>query len=136
MKKVVFIILTFIFLVSSISAFADNQGTIGIIDDRIEVTANVGPYAAVVPQKLKYDVTWEWWFYRDWYEVEPGMDFGHFTGEPDQPSRIQDSNCFLVETNCPVDITFDGTPLTHVDGSTTLPTTYWAWQSLGVEDVP
>lgn len=113
---------------------ADNQGTIGSIDDTIGVNANIGKYAAVVPQKLEWETnTWNIL----WYEVEPGMDFAYFSGNPDQDSRVRDSNCFLVETNCSVVVTFDGTPLTNVvDNTVTLPTTYWVWESLDVNDIP
>lgn len=136
-RSIIFISLMFL-LVSSL-VFADNQGSIGAIKDEIEVIANVGPYAAVVPQKLQYEVTKSFWtipLEDEWFEVEPEMNFGHFTGNPDQRSRIQDSNCLLVETNCSVNLTFEGTPLTHVDGSTTLPTTYWAFKAAGVNDIP
>lgn len=65
------------------------------------------------------------------------MDFAFFSGDPDEESRIRDANCFLVETNCPVIVTFDGTPLTNVEDNTiTLPTTYWIWESLDVNDIP
>lgn len=133
------ILFTLLFLFVSLLTFADNQGSVGSLMDEIQVSAKVGPYAAVVPQKLQYVVTNYFWtipIEDEWFEVEPEMNFGHFSGNPDQRSRIQDSNCFLVETNCPVNLTFEGTPLTHVDGSTTLPTTYWAFRSMGVNDIP
>lgn len=122
-------------LLFSLLAFANNQSIV----NEIPVKADVGPYAAVIPQKLMFETTKGCWLIPledEWFEVEPEMSFGHFSGNPDQRSRIQDSNCFLVETNCAVNIIFDGTPLTHLDGSTTLPTTYWAFRSLGVNDIP
>lgn len=134
MKRSIILASLFLLLLSLLS-FANTQNFM----DEIQVSANVGPYAAVIPQKLMFETTKGYWLIPledEWFEVEPEMSFGHFSGNPDQKSRIQDSNCFLVETNCPVNIIFEGTPLTHLDGSTTLPTTYWAFRSLGVNDIP
>lgn len=54
MKRALIILSLFI-LVLSIPVMADNQGTIGAIDDTIGVAAKVGKYAAVVPQKLEWE---------------------------------------------------------------------------------
>lgn len=131
MKKIAISMFLVLILLFSLSIMvAAEEGTVGSIDDTINVNGNVGPYASVEAHKLNYQggIGWTWW-----NEVTPGMDFGFFSGNPDQASRVKDTNCFVVETNTSLEVTFTGEPLTHSGGGVILPTTYWAFKSAGVE---
>lgn len=143
-KSLIFTLLMAVVMLFTVagSTFAV-EGTLGEIEDTISINSEVGPYASVEAHKLEYDHTDYLWIWpgisipKDnyWGEVEPGMDFGFFSGNPDQQSKVRDTNCFIVETNTALNVTFDGQPLTYQnDPNITLPTTYWAFTSWGVDE--
>lgn len=126
MKKIFTLVLIGILTLGAASvALAGPNGD----SKEIDVTATVGPYAKVVAQKLEFKKGFLFWTW--WKDVPPLMDFGWFVGAPGE-NKVKDTNCFVVETNAPVTVTFDGTPLTN--GDYTLPTTYWAFFSKGYDD--
>ena len=124
-----FLIVVIMLFITAGTTFAV-EGTLGTISDDIGINGDVSPYASVKAQKLNYidnALFWTWW-----EDVEAGMDFGFFSGDPNEESRIKDTNCFIVETNTSLNVNFTGTPLTHEnDSNITLPTTYWAFTSYG-----
>lgn len=97
----------------------------------VPAIAEIGPYASVIAQRVTVERD-GWWF--AWTEGVPGMDFRHYSGQAGY-GKIADSNCFVLETNTNVILTFAGQSLTHAMGDRML-TRYWAWTSRGVEDLP
>ena len=130
MKRLAFLTLCLV-LVFSMNAFAvEGNPHAGLTED-IPTYVEVGPYASVIPQRVV--VERNGWWYR-WNETTPGMFFGHYTGEAGY-GKVADSNCFILETNTDLLLTFKGESLTHTTGDKML-TRYWAWTSRGVDDVP
>jgi hypothetical protein len=130
MKKTLILVLALV-LVLGTAAFALDKG-------EIEVGAKVAPYASVKAQKTKWHQTG--WFFiipiGEWQEDEPNMNFQYYSGVANQ-RKFTDTNCFIVETNAPVDLVFTGTALQHeVYDDSKMLTTYWVFQSWGVDDLP
>lgn len=99
---------------------------------QVPAIAEIGPYASVMAQRVVKERDGCWWF--AWTEGVLGMDFRHYSGQAGY-GKIADSNCFVLETNTNVILTFTGQSLTHDSGDKML-TRYWAWTSRGVEDLP
>lgn len=132
MKKLLVLTICLV-LAFSIKALADEGDPRGGLREDILVSAEVGPYAQVFPQRVTIQSSEEeeyWWF---WAEDTPGMDFGHYDGRAGY-GKAADSNCFLLETNTNLTVTFSGQSLTHESGDKML-TRYWAWRSRGVSDL-
>lgn len=130
MKKLVFLTLCLVLVFSIGALAAQGNPNVGLTED-IPTYVEVGPYASVIPQRVV--VEQNGWWYR-WNEAAPGMDFGHYSGQAGY-GKIADSNCFILETNTDLLVTFKGESLKHASGDKML-TRYWAWTSRGVDNLP
>ncbi len=129
MKKLV--VMLCLVLVFSTGVFAAEGNPDSGLTTDIPTYVEVGPYASVVSQRVVVEPSG--WWYR-WNEAAPGMDFGHYSGQAGY-GKVADSNCFILETNTNLLVTFKGESLKHASGDKML-TRYWAWTSRGVDDLP
>lgn len=130
MKKIALLTVCLVFVLS-MGVFAAEGNPHVDMSVNVEALAQIGPYANVIAQKVKVDSDC-WWY--TWDEDAPGMDFGHYSGQAGY-GKIADSNCFVLETNTGLLVTFTGESLRHESGDKML-TRYWAWTSRGAEDLP
>lgn len=148
MKRLVFLTLCLV-LVFSMSALANQGNPYDGLTQDIPASVEVGPYASVMAQKLVYDgseevwgwVNFLWWklpvrlgWEHYWSDDEqPLMSFEHYSGKAGQ-SKFTDSNGFVVETNTPLTLTFNGTRLENSEcPDSKMLTTYWAFTAEGVD---
>ena len=130
MKKLVLLTLCLLFVLSTGALAADGNPGAGI-SETVEASVTVGPYAKIEAQKVVLQDCW-WLF---WKGGEPGMDFGYYTGE-DGYGKAADSNCFILETNTDLTVSFHGRSLRHTVTGDAMLTRYWAWLSRGVDPLP
>lgn len=139
MKKVMTLTLCLLLALSAVT-FAANSGNLtDSISADLEAKAEITPYARVWAQRVtlkeeKVQVgpfKFKWLF---WDEGEPGMDFGSFGGEAHY-GKAADSNCFILETNTDVTVTFSGEALKHKSSGNTMPTRYLAFLSASVTEL-
>lgn len=132
MKKILSLVFVLILALGTFAAA--EEGPLGTLNEKIPVNAEVGPYANVVAQRAVFR---EWyWFLGHWEESEPGMDFGYYTGRASQ-KKFADTNCFVVEANTALNLTFEGTALEHTEhGDSKMKTTYWAFESHDPDGMP
>lgn len=146
--KRMFVLAMCLLLAFSINAFAKGGNPHDELSEDIQVSAEIGPYAHVMAQRLQYDhsqLAWGWLnfcgleipvpgmqhYWSD--EEDPLMDFGKYSGAAGQ-GKFTDSNGFVVETNTSLQLVFSGIPLTHTqDDTSRMLTTYWAFTAEGVD---
>lgn len=129
MKRIAFLTLCLVFVLS-MGAFAKEGDPNARLDANVQTSVEVGPYASVMAQRVIVDTS-GWW---QWDEAAPRMSFGRYNGQAGY-GKVTDSNCFILETNTDLIVTFKGQSLKHASGDKML-TRYWAWTSRGVEDLP
>lgn len=134
MKKLLTVSLTVaLVLTLGALAIANDQPLRGDLDNEISFTVTIGPYAHVEALKAEY-IGEKWSLFGEWEHWEPLMDFGDFNGTKHQ-GKAADTNCFILETNTPLQLEFSGSALAHETyKDSRMLTRYWAWQSLGVGD--
>lgn len=131
MKRAVFLMLCMVLAFSS-GVLAAEKNPTETLSETLGAYVSVGPYAKIEPQRVvvKKDC---WWY--AWTEDDPGMDFGFYDGKAGY-GKAADSNCFILETNTGVTVTFKGESLTHTEYGDKMLTRYSAWLSRGVDDLP
>lgn len=132
MRKLTLLTLSLVLALSGV-AFAANEGNPnGKLTDTVDAYVTVGPYAKIEAQRV--NVQRDCWWYV-WGEATPAMGFGFYNGQAGY-GKVADSNCFILETNTDVTVSFEGESLRHTEHGDKMLTRYWAWLSRGVDELP